>query len=125
MCVDSFKGLDAHSIEHAKEAQAKYVKSKKENKLEIFEVKPDSKRTFRQLTDGWYLQLEERKSLKSYREMTNHLSKFNEEFGEKIVGKIKLTDLEEYQAKRKKAGIADATVDQELSLVKTMITKAF
>ncbi|MBW1911605.1 MAG: hypothetical protein JRI43_00275 [Deltaproteobacteria bacterium] len=35
------------------------------------------------------------------------------------------SDLEEYQAKRLKGGISFATVDMELSLAKTMVTKAF
>ena len=42
-----------------------------------------------------------------------------------IVSQIKPADLENYQAKRKREGLADATIDQEIGTAKTMIFKAF
>jgi integrase len=41
------------------------------------------------------------------------------------VSTIKLQDLEEYQEKREEDGRAAATIDMEISIVKTMVTKAF
>ena len=38
---------------------------------------------------------------------------------------VKRTDLENYQEQRLEAGIAPATVDMELSIAKTMVTRAF
>lgn len=113
-----------NSIEEARNAEGKRRVQKRENR--IFDIKPDTKMTFQELT-AWYLGLEKVKSLASYREgiLQGYLKKFNSEFGNKIVGQIKPADLENLQAKRKKEGSADATIDQELGKVKTMIFKAF
>jgi len=80
--------------------------------------------TFNELTE-WYLGLEKIKTLASYSILQVYLKKFNSEFGNKIVGQIKPAGLENLQAKRKKEGCADATVDQEIGKVKAMIFKAF
>jgi len=90
----------------------------------IFDIKPDTKMTFNELTE-WYLDLEKVKALASYSILQGYLKKFNSEFGNKIVGQIKPADLENLQAKRKKEGCADATVDQEIGKVRAMIFKAF
>ena len=42
-----------------------------------------------------------------------------------VVSQIKPVDLENLQAKRRREGNADATIDQELSKVKVIINKAF
>ena len=42
-----------------------------------------------------------------------------------VVGAIKPVDLENYQMKRKKEGLADATVDQHVGAARTVIHKAF
>jgi hypothetical protein len=53
------------------------------------------------LTD-WYLDLKKAKTLASYPTLKILLSQFNSEFRSKVLGKIKLEDLENYQVKRKK-----------------------
>jgi integrase len=73
----------------------------------------------------WYLDLQKVKALASYDIIKIKLDKFNAEFGDWIVANIKLADLENYQAKRLKAGLAPATVDHEIGKTKTMIIKAF
>ncbi len=115
---------DPYSIEMARDAEGKRRSQKRENR--IFDIKPDTKMIFNELTE-WYLGLEKVKSLASYQEgiLQGYLKKFNSEFGNRIVGQIKPADLENLQAKRKKEGCADATIDQEIGKVKTMIFKAF
>ena len=73
----------------------------------------------------WYLDLEKVKVLVSFKTIKIYLNKFNREFGRKIVGNIKLMDLENLQIKRTKQGLRPKTVDDEINYVKTMIIKAF
>ncbi len=120
--VGSFEDLNAYSIEDAKKAEAKRKVQKAENRL--MDVKPDSKMTFRELAE-WYIGLEKVKTLASFWRIEMKLRQFNEVYGDKIVRNIKLTDLENYQIKRKKEGVSDSTVDQDMAIVKTMIIKAF
>ena len=88
------------SIEEARDANGKRRVQKRENR--IFDIKPETKMTFSELTD-WYLGLEKVKSLASYREgiLQGYLKKFNSEFGNMIVSHIKPIDLENLQVKRK------------------------
>lgn len=44
---------------------------------------------------------------------------------ERTVDAVKRTDLENYQEQRLESGVAPATVDKEVSIAKTMVTKAF
>ena len=109
-------------IEEARDAEGKRRGQKRENR--IFDIKADTKMTFRELAK-WYLGLEKVKALPSYWLLELSLKKFNSVFGDMIVSQIKPSDLENYQAKRKKEGLADATIDQEIGTAKTMIFKAF
>lgn len=111
-----------YSIEDAKTADGKRRTQKKENR--IFEILPDGKMTFNELSE-WYLKLNSVKNLSSYRRVKSAMDNFNNEFGESIVGDIRQEHLEEYQYKRKNDERADATVDYEISIVKTMINRAF
>jgi integrase len=74
---------------------------------------------------GWFLDLKSVKKLASYKRVELVLSNFNKVFGNRIVNTIKPVDLEDYQNKREEDGRAPATIDMEISIVKTMITKAF
>ncbi|MFC1816917.1 hypothetical protein ACFL0M_13515 [Thermodesulfobacteriota bacterium] len=85
---------------------------------------PESKMTFRELTD-WYLSLKMVKKLKSYPRYEQALNNFNATFGDMIVGNIKPVFLEIFQEDRETQGLADATIDMELTISKTMIIKAF
>jgi integrase len=90
----------------------------------IFDMLPESETTFSQLGE-WYLALKPLKKLASYSRIEGALSNFNSVFGNRTVDEVKRTDLENYQEQRLEAGIAPATVDMELSIAKTMVTRAF
>ncbi len=63
--------------------------------------------------------------LASFKRVKGALGNFNQAFGERIVSSLKPLDLENYQDKREEEGLAPATIDMEISLAKTMVTKAF
>jgi integrase len=110
-------------IEEAKAAEGKRKAQKVENPG-ILERVPADKWTFTELSE-WYLNLSPVKKLDSFNRIKGILGNFNEVFGTRIVSSIKLQDLEEYQEKREKEGKAPATIDMEISITKTMVTKAF
>lgn len=111
-----------YSIEEAKDADGKRRVQKRENR--IFDIKPDSKMTFQELT-GWYLDLESVKC-KAYCPTLNYnLTSFNKVFGLVLVRDLKPVDLENYQTKRKKEGYSDSYVDQEIGAARRVINKAF
>jgi len=110
-------------IEEARAAEGKRKAQKKENPT-ILEKVPAERMTFNELAE-WYLDLKSIKKLASYRRVQAILKNFNEVFGNRIVSTIKLQDLEEYQETREGEGKAAATIDMEISIVKTMVTKAF
>jgi integrase len=110
------------SIKEARDADSKRKVQKRENR--IFDMLPESKMTFQELTD-WYLKLSSVKALASYRSVSIYLKGFNKVCGDKIISTIKPLDLEQLQINRKKKGLKPATIDLEINLVKTMITKAF
>jgi integrase len=112
-----------YSITEARTAEGKRMTQKWENPR-ILQKVPEEKMTFRELTD-WYLDLQSVKNLKDYSNVSIRLNNFNEVLGERIVGSIKPTDVEDYQHIRKANGIASTTIDGELTHIKTVITKAF
>ena len=81
---------------------------------------PESKMTFQELTD-WYLDLKTVKKLKSYKRVESAFNRFNDTFGNMIVGDIKPVFLENYQEDREGQGISAATIDMEISIAKTMV----
>ena len=111
-----------YSIEEARNAEGKRRSQKREGSL--FDIKPDTKMTFNELSK-WYLGLEKVKAHASCWREEISLKKFNSIFGDMIVNKIKPADLENYQAMRRKEGLADNTIDHEIGTAKTMINKAF
>lgn len=90
----------------------------------VLEIIPAEKMTFAELTE-WYLNLSNVKKLASYARVRAALANFNRELGDRTLGALKSLDLEEYQNKREGEGMAPATIDMELCLAKTMVTKAF
>ncbi len=110
-------------IVEARAAEGKRKSQKVENPS-ILERVPAERMTFNELAK-WYLDQESVKELSSLRRIKGILQNFNEVFGDCIVSSLKLEDLEKYQAKRKKDGRAPATIDMEISIVKTMVTKSF
>jgi integrase len=97
------------SIEEAKDADGKRRSQKRENR--IFDIKPDAKMSFNELTE-WYLNLESVKALARYYILKINLNSFNQVFGNNIVNTLKPVDLENYQAKRKAQGQADSMVNK-------------
>jgi len=110
--------LVGKSIEKARDADGKRRVQKRENR--IFDMLPESKMTFQELTD-WYLGLRTVKKLKSYKRVESAFNRFNETFGNMIVGDIKPVLLENYQENREGQGISAATIDMEISIAKTMV----
>jgi len=110
-------------IEEAKAAEGKRLAQKKENPT-ILEKVAAEKMTFAELAE-WYLDLSPVKKLSSYIRIKQGIANFNQDFGDRIVSTLKPLDLEIYQEKREEEGRAPATIDMEISLVKTMVTKAF
>jgi len=111
------------SIEEARASEGKRRAQKYENPG-ILEKVPAEKMTFAELI-AWYLDLSPVKKLASFDRTKSGLGNFKKVFGNRIVSSLKPLDLEEYQEKRAGEGRAPATIDMEISLVKTMITKAF
>jgi integrase len=110
-------------IEEARAAEGKRRAQKKENPT-ILERMPAERMTFTELAE-WYLDLSPVKKLSSYIRIKQGIANFNRKFGDRIVSSLKPLDLEEYQEEREGEGRAPATIDMEISLVKTMVTKAF
>ena len=110
-------------IEEARAAEGKRKAQKYENPG-ILEKVPAEKMTFAELSE-WYLNLNPVKKLASFGRMKGALENFDKIFGERIVSSLKPLDLEYYQDRREEVGRAPATIDMEISITKTMITKAF
>jgi len=111
------------SIEEARAAEGKRKAQKFENPA-ILEKVPAERMTFNELA-AWYLDLPSVKKLASYYRIRQALKAFNKMLGERIISSIKPMDLEAYQHKREQEGRAPATIDMEISIAKTMVTKAF
>jgi integrase len=120
--VGALEGLDPYSITDAKDALAKRQVQKRERR--VLEFLPESVMTFNELAD-WFLSLEKIKGLAYHKTLQTILGKFNQDFGNVIVGQIKPVDLENYQIKQKKAGYSESYIDQQIEAAKNMVTKAF
>lgn len=110
------------SIEEARAADGKRRGQKRENR--IFDMLPESKITFNELSE-WYMGLKSVKGLSSFDREKTCLKNFNSMFGQQMVNTIKQTELENYQDKRKGEGRAVATIDMEIKIAQTAVTKAF
>ena len=115
--------LSPGGIEEARAAEGKRRAQKKENPT-ILERVPAERMTFAELAE-WYCGQKTVNKLSSFNRIEGALKNFNEVFGARIVSSIKLQNLEEDQGKREEDGRAPATIDMEISIVKTMVTKAF
>ncbi len=113
----------AYSIEEARAAEGKR-KAQKVETPRVLQRAPEEKMTFKELAK-WYLGQEKVKALRYFPTLTINLNSFNQELGDTIVGQIKPADLENYQAKRKREGQADAYVDRQIEAARAMINKAF
>lgn len=119
--VASFKGLNSYSIEDARDAESKIRTLKRENKITLFEEKPNQEWTFQELAD-WYLVLPAVQK-KNFPRKKIAINKFNEIMGDKFVNKLVQTDLEKYQYEREKQGFAPKTIDDEVQEARSMVNK--
>ena len=53
------------------------------------------------------------------------LNNFNAVFGQRVAGTVLPIELEEFQTKRTKDGLAPATIDVKLNIVRGMVSKTF
>ena len=114
------KELVGKSIEEARTAEGKRKAQKKEGR--IFDILPDSKKTFAQLGE-WYLDLDKIKALAFFKGMRRHLDIFNAEYGGLSVGDLRLEHLQSFQVKASK-DYAASYVDQITDTVKAAVTLA-
>ena len=125
--VDQWGYLHREKVGPKSLAIAAYRKRKtqiREGKFFPEMIRPKRGMRFHEVTK-WYLNLPGVKKLRTYDRVQGCLANFNKAFGDRVVNTIKLEDLENYQDKREKEGRAPATIDMELTIVKTMVTKAF
>jgi integrase len=111
--------LIGNSIEAARDEQNERRKQKRRN-----EIIPNSKITFKELSE-WYLDIEEVKGKASYRQMGYRVKLLNKEIGDRLVTHILPVDLQNYREKRKKNGLALATIDDEITQAKMIVKKAW
>jgi integrase len=115
--------LVGFSLRDAEVAEGKARAQKYENPRGLEKVQEDTI-TFKELSD-WYLNLEWVKAQNYYPTLKYKLQNFNAEFGGVQVGQLKAGDLRNFQAKRKRQGKADSTIDQDIGAAKTMVYRAF
>ena len=109
------------SIKKAKDADSKRKVQKRENR--IFDMIPKSNISFSALAQ-WYLKLKKVKKLAMYEITKVHLDKFNSVFGETMVNRIRLTDLENYQADLVDKRHSFSYIDQIIGSARTVVKKA-
>lgn len=109
------------SIEDARAADGKRKAQKKEGR--IFDMLPESKTTVSALCE-WYLGLASVKRLVSANRLKYALANICALIGDRACNSLKPVDIENYQAERT-AAIANVTIDYEVTILKTVIHKAF
>jgi integrase len=107
-----------YSITEARDAKNERMVQRRDNQPS------DPKITFNDLS-AWYCDLETVKYLNSYGRIKVVMKNFNNVFGRRRLSSIKPIDIENYQLKREKEGRAPATIDMEVKIVQTAVTKAF
>ena len=111
-----------YSVEEARDAEGKRRSQKRENR--IFDMLPEANMTFEELFN-WYINLKSVKKLSSHRRITSALNNFIKVFGDRKIFSVKSHELEDYQEYREEQDAALATIDMEISIAKTMVTKGF
>jgi len=108
------------SIEDARAAIGKRLGQKKEGR--IFDMLPDSKKTFSELAE-WYLSQDKVMGFAYFKAIRRHLELFNSEYGSLNVGELRLEHLQSFQIKTSKTYSASYT-DQILDTIKAAVTLA-
>jgi integrase len=125
----SFKGMDPYSLEDARKVEAKYIVAREEKRLEVFDIKKEDVLSFQELSD-WYTETilpvrAQNRGLKDTSTIRDRLHVFNKTFGDRKLGTIKKADLEAYQARKRKEGLSDATIDQHIKAARQVVKEAF
>lgn len=107
------------SIADARAAEGKRLGQRREKIITILNIKPQQV-AFKELTD-WYLSQD---YVKDRKNKERNLKDFNGQFGSRTVDSIRNSDLLNYQARLKKEGKTDATVDNKISSIKIVINQA-
>lgn len=123
IAVSSIDGCDGTSLTDAKDAEAKLRASKREKK-KLFDIAPGTSFTVEKNID-WYEKTDRVKQLKSKRRVSSALAHPKKALGEKLVNSLLPTDLEEYQIMRQAEKASPASIDMELRIFGTAVTKAF
>lgn len=110
-----------HSLREAKEKSSERTLQRAHGKL-IGSLDQQTM-TCQQVTD-WYLGLEKTKGLSYYANMVYNFREINQELGQVRTMDLRQVDLENYQAKRKKRGLADSYIDKETGALHRAIKKA-
>jgi integrase len=109
------------SLAEARDAEGNRRRQKRENRF--FEIVPDAKRTFGQLSE-WFLGQEKVKALSYFVPLQSHLKLFNEFFGKKLVGSLQPADLESLQVRLGRRDYSPSYIDQIIDSARYMVTKA-
>ena len=108
-----FKDINEYSIDDARKAEAQRTVQKTEGRIEeMFKHKRESTWTFAQLAKWWFNQ-ESVKARSDCGRLEIAFNKFNEVFGERLIRDVKLSELKNYQSRRRNEGQADSTTDHE------------
>jgi len=109
------------SIEDARAAIGKRLGQKKEGR--IFDMLPDSKKTFSELAE-WFEGQEKIKSLSYFVSIKAHLKLINAAIGERLVNSVTPSDIENLQVRLRDNGYSASYIDQVIDTARHMITKA-
>ena len=99
-------------------------KAQKDANPGILEKVLAEKMTFIELA-AWYADLNPVKKSASFERVKGALANFNKVLGTILSAALNPLGLEDYQNKREEVGRAPATINMEISIVKTMVVKAF
>ena len=117
---------DPYSVDSAEACLGKRRVQKKEK--HILDIEPEWNATFNELTE-WYIgRLENTHDALRLRSLTTlklYLKKFNQKFGNVVIGNITLADLEDLQLERQAQGNNPKTIQNEMGYVKSMINTAY
>jgi integrase len=120
--VGSFEGLNPYSLKDAEKALAKRVVQRTEKRL--FDMLPGVDMSFAELAE-WYLGLNSVKKLATYETVKWAIGRFNQTFGNKVVGTLRPVDLEDFQDQLEAEDAAPATIDMVLIRAGTMVRKGW
>ena len=107
------------SIADTRAAEGKRLGQRKEKVITILNVRPQQV-TFNELAE-WYFKQEH---VKDRENKERDLKDFNADFGDRPVDAVTNSDLLNYQARLKREGKADRTVDGKICSVRTVVNQA-